>query len=349
MKKFTTATTDIKKRRILHVVPVLAAAGILSVVLTGCGSSDEEVQRYSWPLATASPEDTVTQLFAEKFAEEVSDLSNGKMKIQVNANSILGCVRYLLETCSYCDIPFVVQNTAPQGSFMSDLAVFDLPCVFDSLDDCRKKIDDPEFYSLISDVYTDGGYHLLGMADQGFRVMSTNKPVNSFADFKGQKIRTMENSYHLAFWKALGANPTPMSFSEVYIGLQQHTIAAQENPYEVIVSNNLYEQQDYGVETNHLPHLISLIVNDEFFKDLPKDEQEIMTEAAQLATEYAREQSDARIADKIATIEESGTEIITLSDETRKEIREAAKGVYESIREVIDPAIYNSYMDGIEE
>mgnify|MGYP000028380252 CR=1 FL=1 len=58
--------------------------------------------------------------------------------------------------------------------------------------------------------------------------MSTNKPVNSFADFKGQKIRTMENSYHLAFWKALGANPTPMSFSEVYIGLQQHTIDAQE-------------------------------------------------------------------------------------------------------------------------
>ena len=172
--------------------------------------------------------------------------------------------------------------------------------------------------------------------------MSTNKPVNSFADFKGQKIRTMENSYHLAFWKALGANPTPMSFSEVYIGLQQHTIDAQENPYEVIVSNNLYEQQDYVVETNHLPHLISLIVNDEFFKDLPKDEQEIMTEAAQLATAYAREQSDARIAD-------SGTEIITLSDETRKEIREAAKGVYESIREVIDPAIYNSYMDGIEE
>ena len=311
MKKFTTATTDIKKRRILRVVPVLAAAGILSVVLTGCGSSDEEVQRYSWPLATASPEDTVTQIFAEKFAEEVSDLSDGKMKIQVYANSTLGGDRDLLETCSDGDIPFVVQNTAPQVSFMSDLAVFDLPCVFDSLDDCRKKIDDPEFYSLISDVYTNGGYHL-------------------------------------AFWKALGANPTPMSFSEVYIGLQQHTIDAQENPYEVIVSNNLYEQQDYVVETNHLPHLISLIVNDEFFKDLPEDEQEIMTEAAQLATEYAREQSDARIADKIATIEESGTEIITLSDKTRKEIREASKDVYESIREVIDPKIYDSYMERIE-
>lgn len=271
------------------------------------------------------------------------------MKIQVYANSTLGGDRDLLETCADGDIPFVVQNTAPQVSFMSDLAVFDLPCVFDSLDDCRKKIDDPQFNSLISDVYTEGGYHLLGMADQGFRVMSTNKPVNSLADFKGQKIRTMENSYHLAFWKALGANPTPMSFSEVYIGLQQHTIDAQENPCEVIVSNNLYEQQDYVVETNHLPHLISLIVNDDFFKDLPEDEQEIMTEAAQLATEYAREQSDARIADKVAVIEDSGTQIIKLSDETRKEIREASQGVYDSIREKINPDIYNSYMEGIEQ
>ncbi len=158
----------------------------------------------------------------------------------------------------------------------------------------------------------------------------------------------MENSYHLAFWKAIGANPTPMSFSEVYIGLQQHTIDAQENPYEVIVSNNLYEQQDYVVETNHLPHLISLIVNDDFFKALPEDEQEIMTKAAKIATEYAREQSDARIADKIATIEESGTKILTLDDQTRADIREASQGVYESIKENIDPAIYNAYMDGIE-
>ncbi len=336
-----------KKTSLLLRIPALILSLAFIVAMTGCSSSSDSVQRYSWPLATASPEDTVTQLFAEKFAEKVEELSDGKMKIQVYPNSTLGGDRDLLETCSDGDIPFIVQNTAPQVSFMSDLAVFDLPCVFDSLDDCRKKIDDPTFYSLISDVYTEGGYHLLGMADQGFRVMSTNKPVYSISDFKGQKIRTMENSYHLAFWKALGANPTPMSFSEVYIGLQQHTIDAQENPYEVIVSNNLYEQQDYIVETNHLPHLISLIVNDEFFGDLPEDQQEILTEAAQIATEYAREQSDARIADKIAVIEDSGTEIIKLSDETRQEIREASKSVYESIQKEINPDIYNSYTEGI--
>lgn len=333
-----------KSKLIKTCIPLLVAS--IALVLSSCGSSDTESssQRYSWPLATASPEDTVTQLFAEKFAEEVADLSDGRMKIQVYPNSTLGGDRDLLETCADGDIPFVVQNTAPQVSFMNDLAVFDLPCVFDSLEDCRKKLDDPEFNSLISQVYTDGGYHLLGMADQGFRVMSTNKPVYSLSDFKGQKIRTMENSYHIAFWNALGTNPTPMTFSEVYIGLQQHTIDAQENPYEVIVSNRLYEQQDYIVETNHLPHLISLIVNDDFFSDLPEDDQKIMTQAAEIATAYAREQSDSRIADKIKVIEDSGTEIISLSDETRKEIRDASQGVYDSIKNNIDGDIYKSYM-----
>ena len=327
-------------RKTVASLSLLILSGML---LGGCSSNDGE-QRYAWPLGTASPEDTVTQIFAEKFADEVSTLSDGRMKIQVYANSTLGGDRDLLETCADGDIPFVVQNTAPQVSFMSDLAVFDLPCVFDSLDECRETIDDPDFYSNISDVYTKGGYHLLGMADQGFRVMSTNKAVNSVADFKGQKIRTMENSYHLAFWKAIGANPTPMSFSEVYIGLQQHTIDAQENPYEVIVSNRLYEQQDYIVETNHLPHLISLIVNDDFFQGLSAEDQAIMTEAAETATKYAREQSDARIADRIATIEENGAQIITLSDEEREEIRQQASSVYELIKENIDEKLYKAYL-----
>ena len=332
------------KSRLISTGLVLIIAS--SLFLTGCGNSSEEedVQRYAWPLATASPEDTVTQIFSEKFAEEVSRLSDGKMKIQVYPNSTLGGDRDLLETCADGDIPFIVQNTAPQVTFMPDLAVFDLPCVFDSLDDCRETLDDPEFINLISNVYTKGGYHLLGMADQGFRVMSTNTPIYEFADFKGQKIRTMENSYHLAFWKSLHANPTPMSFSEVYIGLQQHTIDAQENPYEVIVSNKLYEQQDYVVETNHLPHLISLIVNDAFFQNLTKEEQDIMTQAAETATEYARKQSDERIADRITTIEDNGTEIITLSDEVRDEIRENSQNVYEDIKANISKDIYNTYL-----
>ena len=135
-----------------------------------------------------------------------------------------------------------------------------------------------------------------------------------------------------------------MSFSEVYIGLQQGTIDAQENPYEVIVSNKLYEQQDYVVETNHLPHLISLIVSDEFFQDLPEDKQAILVEAAEIAKEEARQASDDRIADKIKVIEDSGTQIVTLSDELRAEIREVVQPVYDEIEKNVDKKLYNAYM-----
>ncbi len=324
---------------------ILSMAMLFSCIgLTSCSKGEEEEQRYAYPLATASPEDTVTQIYAEKFAEEVSELSDGRIKIQVYANSTLGGDRELLESCKDGDIPFVVQNTAPQVTFMSDLAVFDVPCVFEDIESCREVLDDEDFSSKIGNVYTEGGYKLLGIADQGFRVMSTNKKIESFEDFKGQKIRTMENQYHLSFWKSIGANPTPMSFSEVYIGLQQHTIDAQENPYEVIVSNNLYEQQDYVVETNHLPHLITLIMNDEFFEDMSEEDQQIMQEAAAIATEYARQASDDRIADRINTIEESGTEIVTLDEETRAQIIEASESVRESIRQAVDPEIYDSYI-----
>ena len=319
---------------------------ITVLAMTACGKDDGE-QRYAYPLATASPEDTVTQMYAEKFAEEVNRLSEGRIKIQVYANSTLGGDRELLESCKDGDIPFVVQNTAPQVTFMPDLAVFDVPCAFENLEECREVLDDPDFSSLVSGVYEKGGYQLLGIADQGFRVMSTNKPVRSIKDFKGQKIRTMENPFHLAFWKAIGANPTPMSFAEVYIGLQQHTIDAQENPYEVIVSNRLYEQQDYVVETNHLPHLITLIMNDEFFRDMPAEDQKIMKEAAAAATEYARKASDDRIADRVKTIEDSGTEILKIDEETYDAVVEASSGVRESIRSKVDPDIYGTYIECI--
>ena len=316
-------------------------------LLAGCQRREEEgVQRYAWPLATASPEDTVTQIYAEEFAAAVENLSDGKMKIQVYPNSTLGGDRELLETCADGDIPFVIQNTAPQVGFMPDLAIFDTPCLFDTIEEARAAVDDPVFYNLLESVYTEGGYKLLGYADQGFRVMSTNKKVESLNDFKGQKIRTMENSYHMDFWKSLKASPTPMTFSEVYIGLQQGTIDAQENPYEVIVSNRLYEQQDYVVETNHLPHFISLIVSDDFYQELPKEKQEIIKAAAETAKEAARKASDERIADKIEEIENSGTEIVVLTEEVKEKMREAALPVYEEIRKNVSPEIVDAYQKG---
>lgn len=330
-----------RKKNIFGAAAVFAAAAVLA----GCASGEDGEQRYAYPLGSASPEDTVTQIYAEKFVEEADRLSDGRIKITVYPNSVLGGDRELLESCYDGDIPFVIQNTALQVSFIDDTAVFDAPCIFNDIESVRETVDKPEFMEKMQESYREAGFELLGYADQGFRVMSTNKAVTEFADFKGQKIRTMEDAYQLSFWQQLGANPTPMNFSEVYIGLQQHTIDAQENPYEVIVSNRLYEQQDYIVETNHVPHLISLVVSESFFSELPEEDQQILIEAEAIAKEYAREQSDERIDDRIQTIRDSGTEIITLEDSVREQMIEASQPVYEKIQEVVDPEIYRLYTE----
>lgn len=332
-----------KKNRIILSALLIGACSLL---LAGCGKKDEAdgVQRYSWPLGSSSPEDTVTQVYAEKFVEEVSRLSDGKMLIEIYANGTIGGDRELLESCKDGDIPFVVQNTAPQVSFMPEMAVFDLPCAFSTIEETRNALDNEAFYTQIQKIYSNEGYRLLGIADQGFRVMTTNKKVETIEDFKGQKIRTMENANHLAFWQALGANPTPMAFSEVYIGLQQNTIDAQENPYEVVVSGKLYEQQDYAVQVNHLPHYICLFMSDKFFQDLPEDQKAIIDEAAANALIYAREQADLRIQDRIDIIEASGTEIISLSDEVHAQMMERIEPLYEKIRTDVGDSLVDALL-----
>ena len=321
-------------------ITVLTGLLILSMILSGClyGKSSDGggEQEYAWVLATASPADTVTGLFAEKFAEEVNSRSDGDMKIQVYHNSTLGSDTELLESVQCGDIPFVVQNTAPEVSYLPRLALFDLPCVFSDLDQLHKVLDNETLLQKINGIYEEGGFRLLAMADQSFRVMTSNREIQSLSDFKGIKIRTMENNYHMAFWSAIGANPTPMAFSELYVALEQNTVDAQENPYEVICSNKFYEVQDYVIETNHLPHLLALVTNDEFYKGMPPEKQKIIDEASASARDYAREQASSRARSRIEEIEANGGTVVPVSDELRAEMRAHSADLYERIRQVVD-------------
>lgn len=125
------------------------------------------------------------------------------MKIQVYPNSVLGGDRELLESCYDGDIPFVVQNTAPQVNFIPDTAVFDAPCVFDKLEDVRAVVDDPAFLELMRQKYREAGYELLGYSDQGFRVMSTNKRWNLWRTLRGRRSgpwRTATTWISGSFW-----------------------------------------------------------------------------------------------------------------------------------------------------
>ena len=175
--------------------------------LTGCG---DDSQGLAWVLAHSSSEDTVTQLYSEKFAEEVEKLSNGEMRIQVYSNSALGGDTELLESCEVGDIPFVVQNTAPQVSYLPKLALFDLPCVYSDIKDVQAVFDNEDFVHKINDIYLAGGFRLLGMADQNFRVMSSN--VNE--EFK--KIFT-DCGFTEIISKPIKAEELRLAISRIYL------------------------------------------------------------------------------------------------------------------------------------
>ena len=284
-------------------------------------SSVEGEQRYAWPLATCSTEDTITHIFATQFAKEVEKLSDGKMKINVYPQSTLGGDRELMESCKDGDIPFVVQSPAPQVSFMPQLCVFDTPCVFENIDDARKAIDNADFQKEIQKIYKGAGYDLLGIADQCFRVMTSAKPFTGIESFKGQKIRTMENAHHLQFWKQMGANP-----------------------YEIIVSAKLYEQQKYLISTNAVPDYTTLIVSDEFYQGLTKEQQKIIDQAAEIAQEKARESADDRRVQRQKVLEDEGMQIVDVDQKTWKQMQEKCQPVYDSIRKQAGDKLVDLYM-----
>lgn len=320
----------------------LATLYTMLVLLTSCSSGMRE---YAWVLGTASPENTVTGIFAESFAANVDSLSRGRLKVRVYHNSLLGGDTELIESCQCGDIPFVVQNTAPEVSYMKRLCLFDLPCAFDSLEALHQVLDSDGFMERVNQIYRDAGFSLLAMADQGFRVMTANREITGMDSFRGIKIRTMENSYHMDFWSAIGANPTPMSFAELYVGLEQHTVDAQENPYEVICSNAFYEVQDYVIDTRHLPHLLALVVNDDFLQGLPEVDRSIVEHAAALARDTARTQASLRAGSRMAEILESGSQIIPVSEDLRQKMREASSSLYERIRSAVaDDDLFHSYI-----
>lgn len=307
-----------------------------------------DVQELKLNLGMDSPEDTVTYLFSKKFADLVKEKSGGKIDIQVYSNGALGKDTELVESVQAGEVDFVVQNTAPEVSFVPGLAVFDMAKVFPNVEVARKVLTGP-FLDRISQEYAKAGLKLFGYVDQGFREMSTNKKVVTFEDFKGQKIRTMQNPYHVEYWKALGTNPTPLAWGEVYVGLQQGTIDAQENPYEVIVSAKLYEQQKYVINTNHIVHLIALVGNEAKINAYNDATKAVLTEATKEAKAWALAEADKRVADRVAIMESNGVEIVELSDEVHQKMVEATKSSYDMIRGAIGDELVDALLNAVKE
>ncbi|MBP1926218.1 tripartite ATP-independent transporter DctP family solute receptor [Sedimentibacter acidaminivorans] len=297
----------------------------------------EDVRNMSLTLGIDSPKDTVTYLYGKKFADEVYELSNGKINIEVFTDGKMGADREMFKTIIQNGSPnFIIQTTAHEVDFIPELALYDMPMVYNDISNLRNLINNDEFTKKIDNAYIDSGYKLLGMSDILFRQMSSNKEINSIDDFKGIKIRTIQNRNHEAFWKSLGATVIPLPSSEIYTSLKFNYIDAQENPYDVIAGFKLYDVQDYIINTCHLPHLLALITSDEFYNSLTASEKSIIDEAAKRATEYAKEKSIERIEENKKVLMDNGMKIIDLPEDVLREMRCLAFPIYEKICEDID-------------
>ena len=311
--------------------------------LTACfflfSSCAHKEEKRLFSLSLDNTKDSVTYLYAEEFARLVSEMSD-TMEIRIYPGAVLGNDRESIESLQIGDINFVVQNTAPQVAFVPEAAIFDLFMLYEDIDTVRRVMDG-RFFDAISPYYEAKRIKVLGFADQHFRELTSNREIRSPEDFVGLKIRTMASPYHIRFWREVGANPTPMNWGEVYIALGQKTIDAQENPYESIVASRVYEQQKYVIETHHVPHLVSLIMNADTYDHLTDEEKRVITEAAKRATEKARRDADERLALKRKVVEDAGLTILKPSEEMFRAMRARALVVNAALIRTLDPELVN--------
>ncbi len=298
-------------------------------------------------IANDSTDDTVTGLMTQKLKEVLEAKSKGAFKVATFPNSQLGSDREITQSCQNGELAFVVQNTAPQVNFVPKAAVFDLPNLFPNKKVARAALD--KFQKDIEPEYAKAGIIMLGFGDQGFRVLSSNKAINKIEDFKGLKLRTMENKYHVQYWQSLGANPTPLPFSELYLALQQGTVTGQENPYEVIVATKLYEVQKYVIDTNHLFHTITIIMSKNIYDQLTPEEQKLVRDAAREVITWGREQADKRHADRVAILKKNNVQIIKLNEKLLGEMQAKSKPVYDNISKAVGADLVKKLQNAVKE
>ncbi|MDR0576723.1 MAG: TRAP transporter substrate-binding protein [Candidatus Accumulibacter sp.] len=297
-------------------------------------------------IATPVAEDSVNHYIAYRAKHLFEERSNGRLFANVYEASSLGGERETIEGMLSGTIDFFVTISAAFTPFAPRTGIFDLPNAYPNLDVARKTLDS-DFLQLLIPDYEAAGFKMFGFSDAGFRQATSNRLLRKIEDFKGLKIRTMENPNHLAYWKALGANPTPMDFSEVYISLQQGTIDAQENPYDLIVANKLYEPQKYITETNHVIHGLTMMMSKLKYDAMPDDLKQIVEKSVKEALAYGRHVADVRIESRKKIVTDYGCVIELVSPELRKQMLSRLEDVYSQMRKATGDKIMDTFLKRI--
>ncbi len=273
--------------------------------------------------------DTPKGKAAEKFKQLAEERTKGRVKVEVYPNSSLFKDGEEMEALQLGSVQMLAPSLAKFGPLGArEFEVFDLPYIFDDYNDLHKVTTGPVGAALFKKLDSKG---IVGLAywDNGFKVMSANKPLRNVADYKGLKMRIQSSKVLGDEMKALGAIPQVMAFSEVYQALQTGVVDGTENPPSNFYTQKMHEVQKYLALTNHGYLGYAVIANKKFWDGLPPDIRTILEGAMKDATLYANEIAKKENDEALEAVRKSGkTEIIALTPEQKAAMKKALVPVH---------------------
>lgn len=282
---------------------LIAVAATLAMTTTAAWS--QTVLRLSHNAAPGNPK----AVASEKFAELVAQKTHGRVKVEVGGSAQFGDDVESLTNLRLGTLAFSANSQGTTSNIVPEFGLLGLPFLFRNLEHAYKVVDGPVGEKLGE--YADKkGLVLLALWDNGIRQVSNNvRPITKPEDLAGIKLRTPPDPMTLSIFKALGANPAPLAFSELYIALQQGVFDGQENPLMNIYSSKLFEVQKYISLTGHKYESTPLLASKMIFATLSKEDQQAVREAAVEAGKLNREMSLAADADLRKKLADAGVQI----------------------------------------
>jgi TRAP-type transport system periplasmic protein len=251
---------------------------------------------------------------AQKFKEEVDKALPGKYDVVVHHSAALGSETQVLQQLQLGTVQMSVCTTGPIEAFVPEIKALEMPFLFSSYEATDKVLDGPIGTDLLKRFDKAGlvGMHFL---DNGFRNLTNSKhAVKGPDDVKGMKIRTMESPTHLAIWRDIGANPTPMAWP-ITTQLQQGVLDGQENPISVISAAKLNEAgQKYLTLTRHVYSALVFVGSKAFMDKLPAADRKVFMDAAKTASLAGRRFVRDSEAQQLAALKAGGMQVVENPD-----------------------------------
>jgi tripartite ATP-independent transporter DctP family solute receptor len=293
-------------------------AAAVAVAAFGVASAQERTIKF----ATANPKGHPLVMGMEKFAEIVAAKSAGKIKVNLFPGGVLGGDAFLVSAMQGGTVEMASLNSGILASQVKDFEVFDFPFMFANGKEADTVVDGPFGKKMHAKLDAKG---LVGLTywELGFRSITNSKrPITKVEDIEGLKLRVIPNAINLDWVKALGANPTPLAFPEVYAALEQKAIDGQENPLTVISANKLFEVQKYVTLTNHQYNPQSVLMSKKFWDTLSAAEKKIISDAAVESTAYQRAQARDQAKTALETVKKGGMQVSELTAPELAKFRE---------------------------